>query len=86
MSIALEHDSGEVRLQIIDTGSGIDPADQKLLFRKFARLEKSYVKLAETGTGLGLYISREIMKKHGGEITFSSQLGVGSVFTLHFPR
>lgn len=86
VSIALERDSGEVRLQIIDTGSGIDPADQKLLFRKFARLEKSYVKLAETGTGLGLYISREIMKKHGGEITFSSQLGVGSVFTLHFPR
>jgi signal transduction histidine kinase len=71
---------------VIDTGMGIDKADYSKLFRKFARLEKSYVKIKETGTGLGLYVSREIMRRHGGDIVFKSELGKGSTFTIIFPK
>lgn len=70
---------------VTDTGTGIDAADFPKLFKKFCRLENSYVKIKETGTGLGLYISKEIMDKHHGDISVTSQLGKGSTFTLSFP-
>ena len=70
---------------VTDTGSGIDKQDFPKLFNKFCRLENSYVKIKETGTGLGLYICKQIMLKHSGDITFHSELGKGSTFTLIFP-
>lgn len=86
VKIEVAYTPKEVQLQIIDTGSGIDPKHHQDLFRKFARVEQSFVKIQETGTGLGLYISREIMRRHGGDITLTSKPKIGSVFTLHFPR
>lgn len=86
VKIEVAYTQSEVQLKIIDTGSGIDPKHHQDLFRKFARVEQSLVKIQETGTGLGLYISREIMHRHGGEITLTSTPEIGSVFTLHFPR
>lgn len=86
VKIEAAYTHSEVQLKIIDTGSGIDPKHHQDLFRKFARVEQSLVKIQETGTGLGLYISREIMRRHGGEITLTSTPEIGSVFTLHFPR
>ncbi|MDO5561167.1 MAG: ATP-binding protein [bacterium] len=70
---------------VSDTGPGIDKRDFPKLFNKFCRLENSYVKIKETGTGLGLYICKQIMLKHDGDITFKSELGKGSTFTLIFP-
>jgi signal transduction histidine kinase len=77
-------ETGKIQLAVSDTGAGVAPEDFPKLFRKFSRLEKSYVKLKETGTGLGLYISRQIMRLHHGDISFTSELGKGSVFTLTF--
>ena len=69
---------------IRDTGLGIPAASQKRLFEKFYR-----VKTKETadipGTGLGLWISRQICQKMGGEILFESMEGVGSKFFLVLP-
>lgn len=79
-------DDKYVYIDVTDTGVGIDEADFTKLFSKFARMEKSYVKIKETGTGLGLYISRQIMHLHKGDITFTSQLGKGSTFTIYLPR
>ncbi|MBQ6154302.1 hypothetical protein IJI99_00285 [bacterium] len=79
-------DNRYVYVDVIDTGVGIDKEDFTMLFNKFARMEKSYVKIKETGTGLGLYISREIMQLHHGDIVFASEVGKGSTFTLYFPK
>lgn len=72
-------------ISVKDTGPGISPEDFSKLFKKFCRLENSYVKIKETGTGLGLYIARQIMLKHKGDIIAESTFGKGSTFTLTFP-
>jgi two-component system CheB/CheR fusion protein len=69
----------EVQVQVQDTGSGI-PA---------ARLEQIFAPLYTTkpgGTGLGLYIVREIVAAHGGQLTVQSVEGHGSLFTITLPR
>lgn len=74
--------SAEVRVQ--DSGIGIDAADMPKLFTRFGRLvtsENSHI----PGTGLGLYLSREIARMHGGDITVRSSPGKGSEFTLSLP-
>lgn len=84
--LSCEQKNNEVCFTVRDTGSGIDTADFPKIFNKFCRLENSYTKIKETGTGLGLYIAQQIMQKHHGKITFTSELGVGSTFVLHFPK
>jgi signal transduction histidine kinase len=72
-------------LSISDTGPGISEDDMCKLFEKFSRIEKSYAKTPESGTGLGLYISQQIMKMHQGKIEVTSQIKKGTTFSLHFP-
>ncbi|MBQ6437839.1 hypothetical protein IJJ12_00470 [bacterium] len=86
VTLRARSDADYVYLDVTDTGCGIDQEDFQKLFQKFARMEKSYVKIKETGTGLGLYISRQIMTLHHGGITFKSKLGKGSTFTIYFPK
>ena len=63
-----------------DTGKGI-PMDQiKDIFKPFFT-----TKTVGQGTGLGLYISHEIIKKHGGSIHVRSDVGQGTVFTIELP-
>lgn len=67
-----------------DTGIGI-PADcQHLLFQKFQQLESPLTRQFE-GTGLGLVLARRLAQAHGGEVSFRSQVGKGSQFTLLLP-
>lgn len=68
-----------VRLTIADTGSGIMPQDLQLIFEPFFTTKKSF------GTGLGLWISRELVKRHGGKIRVRSRLGKGTVFCIWLP-
>lgn len=72
---------------IKDTGVGISKEDQSKLFRKFERLDNSYVAAATTGgTGLGLYICRLLVDKMGGKIwVYSDGLGKGTAFTFTLP-
>jgi len=71
-------------VEIEDTGIGISAENQKRLFERFYR-----VKTKETadisGTGLGLWISKQIIEKTGGKIFVESMKGVGTKFTLVFP-
>jgi signal transduction histidine kinase len=74
----------EAVLSVWDTGLGIAQSDIPRLFERFGRLvtrENSHI----PGTGLGLYLSRELARLHGGDITVRSTLGAGSVFTLTLP-
>jgi len=74
--------SGDDRIVIecLDTGQGIPEARLKDIFKPFFT-----TKTTREGTGLGLYISHEIIRRHGGEISVSSRIGEGSVFTVVLP-
>lgn len=74
-----------VSIFVSDTGSGIDPADHNKLFGKFQQLNRQTTG-KPPGSGLGLYLSRELARKMGGEVTLKeSTLGKGSTFALILP-
>ncbi len=76
--------SGEtaVELTVRDHGIGIA---RKNLARIFERFERAETRLRFGGLGLGLYITRQIAQAHGGSIEASSEIGVGSIFTVRLP-
>lgn len=72
-----------VEVSVTDTGVGISKADLPKLFSKFGRLDNSYKAIATTGgTGLGLYITKNLIQLHGGQISVLSQIGKGTTFTF----
>jgi PAS domain S-box-containing protein len=73
-----------VELAVCDEGIGIPEDEQAQLFRPFARSET--VQRAINGVGLGLYISQQIVNRHGGVIWLESEPGEGSRFVLQMPR
>ena len=80
LTLSAEERDGKVEVNITDTGRGLDRADEGRIFTYFftTRPEKG-------GTGLGLPIARKIINGFGGEISFESQPGKGTTFTLHLP-
>jgi signal transduction histidine kinase len=74
----------ELLVIIADTGIGISAEDQANLFKKFNRIQNEKTKNI-IGTGLGLWITMEIIKKMDGNITVESIEGVGSHFMIHLP-
>jgi signal transduction histidine kinase len=82
--VALGRENGAAVLEVTDTGIGIAPGDQRLLFERFFRAENA-VERQVPGTGLGLYISRVIAEAHEGSLTVRSELGRGSTFRLELP-
>lgn len=80
-----EHSNGSrpgIRLSIADTGSGIDPEVRKMLFEPFVSTK------GNMGTGLGLWISSEIVRRHGGTIQVKSRVlppATGTVFSVFLP-
>ena len=71
-----------VRVVVADTGCGIDPKNLKHIFEPFFTTKK------DTGTGLGLWVSRELMEKHGGHLAVRSSAAghrTGTVFSLFLP-
>jgi signal transduction histidine kinase len=76
-------DSHNIRFWVRDTGAGILQTDQKRIFERFARANKS--RRRSEGAGLGLAIVRAIAEAHGGKIELASELGTGSTFVLVLP-
>jgi signal transduction histidine kinase len=68
----------EIIIQVVDTGTGIAPADLKKIF-------DPYFTTKNTGTGLGLAICSKIVEEHGGEITLSSVVGKGTTAEVKIP-
>jgi signal transduction histidine kinase len=74
----------EVRIGVMDHGSGISSSDLPHIFEPFYRSPK-VVDAQIHGTGLGLAVAKRIAEAMGGRLTVTSELGVGSTFTLHLP-
>ncbi|MBL4675175.1 MAG: GAF domain-containing sensor histidine kinase [Mucilaginibacter sp.] len=80
--VKTEKIAGSVKLSVTDMGPGI-PADKlPLIFRRYYRLDPKGI---QTGLGLGLYISAEIVKQHGGDIGVISEPGEGCTFWFTIP-
>lgn len=77
-------DRAFVRITVKDTGIGIPAEEVKKLFTKFYR-GSNVLKFQTAGSGLGLYIAKNIVQRHGGEIGAESSLGRGSVFYFTLP-
>ncbi len=77
-------DKPYVQVSIQDTGIGIPPGEMEKLFSKFYRAPNAR-KVQADGTGLGLYITKNIINQHGGEIWVESTLGRGTTFFFTLP-
>ena len=72
-------------MEVMDSGQGIKEEDLKILFNEFTRLDVSRNRSVE-GAGLGLAITRNIIRAMNGEIEVASEYGKGSCFTLYLPQ
>jgi len=81
---AKDRRSHEVRISVLDHGKGIDRSELPHIFEPFYR-SPSAVADQIHGTGLGLPIAKSLAEAMGGRISVTSEVGVGSVFTLHLP-
>ncbi len=73
ITISFTQQNGMVTTTVKDTGKGVNAEDRQYLFQEYGMIKKNYLVLQEhQGTGLGLYISRSIVRLHGGDITLSS--------------
>jgi signal transduction histidine kinase len=77
--------NGLVRIQVSDDGPGIAAADRDRIFEKFYRADGQPTRAAR-GTGLGLYISRELAQRMGGRLDLTSPPGEGATFVVELPR
>lgn len=84
-TIHVGQSEGWVSIAVTDTGIGIKKSDQAQMFQRFFRAADQVIQQA-SGTGLGLAISKGFTELHGGELTFESQYGAGTTFTVALPK
>jgi two-component system phosphate regulon sensor histidine kinase PhoR len=83
--VRAEASNGLVRILVSDAGPGVVPADRQRIFEKFYRSDPRVTR-APSGTGLGLYISRELTRRMGGRLDLASEPGAGATFVVELPR
>ncbi len=85
VSIDIESNEKSVELHVADSGIGIPKDQADNIFTKFFRASNA-LRANTVGTGLGLFIAREIISRHGGTIDFKSEEGKGTVFSVVLPK
>lgn len=83
INLQIQEDDTHLYISISDSGPGIEAALIPSLFNRYYRIENPDYN--NTGLGLGLFICTEIISKHGGKLSVSSTLGIGSTFTFSLP-
>lgn len=82
VDVRVTSDSDGCRVDVTDTGAGLEPDQAAVIFERFARLDAG-----SAGTGLGLNIVRSVIRLHGGELVATSAgPGKGATFTFELPR
>ncbi|MCX7838270.1 MAG: HAMP domain-containing histidine kinase, partial [Anaerolineae bacterium] len=79
--ITAQHDANQIIVSVSDTGPGIAPEDAQRIFQPFYRGKTG----GQTGSGLGLSISKHFVELHDGEMSFESTVGVGTTFRFSLP-
>jgi signal transduction histidine kinase len=79
VKVEVKTEAGKIRFSVKDTGQGIAPEYRDKIFGRYFRVPGTQ----QEGTGLGLSISKEFIEAQGGSITFESDLGAGSVFSVY---
>ncbi len=82
IEVTASEEAHECQIAVRDHGPGISSSEMPRLFEKFWQRQETAFK----GTGLGLYITDEIIRRHGGLITVESEVGRGSTFVVHLPK
>ncbi len=84
VAVELAGGAGRVRLTVRDRGLGIPAAEHERIFEKFYRLDPALTR-GVGGSGLGLFISRELVSRMGGDLTVRSEPGEGAAFVVDLP-
>lgn len=84
VTIDAHEEADQVRIEIADNGIGLTPEDAASLFQPFRRVAAASVGIE--GSGLGLYIVKQLVERMSGTVTVSSEPGVGSRFTVSLPK
>jgi len=85
-TVAIRHEAGSRdRILVEDNGDGIPAQHLERLFERFYRVDRARSR-DMGGTGLGLAIVKHLALLHGGEVTVNSELGKGTIFTIHLPK
>ncbi len=84
IKVSIEKDEDKIKIFITDTGTGISETDIPFVFERFYRSDSDRSREGG-GSGLGLAIVKSIINAHGGQISVSSQLQVGTTFTIEMP-
>ena len=85
IAVRLRDGADAVVLEVSDTGIGIAPAEQPLVFERFHRVRDVHARSHE-GSGIGLSLVQELARLHGGAVALQSEPGAGSTFTVTVPR
>jgi signal transduction histidine kinase len=85
VEVSARMNDGLVEVSVTDTGSGIAPEDQDLIFEEFQQASGADASKRHEGTGLGLPLSRRFVELHGGRLWVQSEQGVGSTFSFTLP-
>ena len=84
IKMTVKDSSTDIEIIVSDNGAGIDPMNLTKIFKQFVSVETEF---SAAGTGIGLFLCREIMNAHGGTINaYSKGLGHGSKFTISIPK
>jgi len=84
VEVAIQPREGGVRISVRDEGIGIAALEQRRIFGKFYRVDPGLTR-GVGGTGLGLYICRELVRRMEGRLSVSSEEGMGSTFAVDLP-
>jgi signal transduction histidine kinase len=83
--VRLARHGANAAIEVSDRGVGIEPRNLERIFDKFFSTWQRMDDRAQGGLGLGLTLSREIVRAHGGELGVRSEVGSGSTFTVSLP-
>jgi signal transduction histidine kinase len=85
VTVSAQAEDESVRISVRDTGRGIAAVDVPHIFEQFFQADQGD-EISRNGLGLGLYVSRQLITRQGGEMTAESRLGEGTTVSFTLPR